>query len=103
MDPYSFRDQVARVRSRSRAAVSERLVLQLNDLATPFSKGCGGVGEGHLTTHFLLDQQILLPNRLHVCNKDAISYIINVKFSFLYMLGKFNFRPLFLRVPMNEY
>ena len=64
VDPYSFRVQVARVRSRPRVAASGRLVPQLNDHSTSSSRGCGGVGVGHLATHFLLDQQILLLNEL---------------------------------------
>ena len=64
VNPYSFRDQVARVQSRQRAAVSGELVLQLNDLATPSPRRFGGVGVGHLATYFLLDQQILVPNEL---------------------------------------
>ena len=75
VDLYSFRDHVVRARSRPRAAVSvtQQPVAGSKDLVTfrpskrpchLFSRGCGSVGVRHLATHFLLDQQFLLPNKL---------------------------------------
>ena len=58
-----------------RAAGSGRFVPQLNDLATPSSRGCGGVGVRHLATHFCLISRFCCLMNMHVCNKEAISYM----------------------------